>query len=172
MYTIQGIKQNDYNQLNQMYYDFYSSIYGDFFKNLPKLLRNIFDSNKVYAEYAVKEAFSETAPKGMPTKDVLGLYKDDDLIGFVCVGIFEDLTGGIYHIYIKPDCRKIIIDNSMQRTSYYLMEGIEKYFDKYNIKNVEIEIPHQLLGIKKMAEKYGFFPQQNYSDATKYIKRR
>lgn len=176
MIAIGGILKEDSKKLYEMYYDYYRSILGeDWTKHIPiKPLRNFLDINRTYAEFSVKEAFSEEISDGMIAKEVLGLYEDDNLLGFACIGIFEDLTGGIYHIYVKPEYRKKFIDNFKNNkfASEYLMEGIEDYFTKNSINTVEVEVPHKLLGIKRIVEKGGFILKEYYTDATKYVKER
>ena len=176
MIVVKKIAEKNYNELFDMYYDYYQSVFGkNWTDNIPiEKIRNFLDTNKTYAEYSTKTAFLEAAPAGMIDKSVLGLYLGDNLLGFTCVGIFEDNTGGIYHIYVKPEYRRKFIDNfTLEKNAMkYLMDGIEEYFNSNNVNNVELEVPHSLNSLKKIVEKEGFVPKFDYYDATKYIKER
>lgn len=172
MVFIKKIEKRDYEELLEMYYNYYKQILGtDWTNKIPiTKIRDFLDVNKAFAEKQTAEAFSENIPKNMIDKRVLGLYKEEDIIGFACVGIFDDNVGGIYSIYIKPEYRKkFITDFKDNKSAYeYLLEGLKEYFLTSGIDTVELEVPHTIGSVKKVIEKIGFIPQTHYSDATKY----
>lgn len=172
MVVIKKIEKTDYEELLEMYYNYYTQILGtDWTNKIPiAKIRDFLDVNKAFAEKQTAEAFSDIIPKNMIDKRVLGLYKEEDIIGFACVGIFEDNVGGIYSIYIKPEYRKKFITNFKDNKPAfeYLLEGLKEYFLTNDINTVELEVPHSISAFKKVVEKIGFIPQTLYSDATKY----
>lgn len=176
MIEIKRIEEKDHDELFRMYYDYYQSALGKSWTDkIPVAkIRDFLDFNKRYAEDAAKKAFQETPPVGMIDKRVLGLYSDENLLGFTCIGIFEDNTGGVYHIYVKPEYHQKFIEGFTHNNQAvrHLMIGIEEYFSTQNIGSVELEVPHTLKSLKKVVEKEGYVPRFDYYDATKYTKER
>lgn len=172
MIFIKNIEKTDYEELLEMYYDYYKQVLGtDWTSKIPiTKIREFLDFNKDFAEKQTAEAVSDIIPKNMIDKRVLGLYIEEDIIGFACVGIFADNVGGIYSIYIKPEYRKKFIINfkDNKSASEYLLEGVREYFLTNDIDTVELEVPHTIGALKKVVEKNGFIPQAQYNDATKY----
>ena len=175
MIEVKKIEEKDHDELYKMYYDYYQSVFGtDWTSKIPVAkIRDFLDANKYHAQMAIKEV-TQGVPTGMIDRRVLGLYSDEELLGFTCVGIFGDNTGGVYQIYVKPEHNKKFIENFSHNNEsvQHLMSGIEEYFNDHKVNSVGLEVPHTLGSIKLVVEKEGFIPVFDYYDATKYVRER
>ncbi len=176
MVQIKKIEEKDYQELEMMYVDYYQTLFGkDWTDKIPsEKIRNFLDIKRMYAEHSTKCAFKDKPPMGMIDKTVLGLYASTRLLGFACVGIYDDNSGGIYHLYVKPEHRKKFIgDYKNNRLAVeHLANGIIEYYDKHEVNSVALEVPHTMNSVKKIVEKYGFIRLFDYEESTKYIKER
>lgn len=174
MINVKQVENKDYDELLSMYHNFYQNLLGpSWFDKIPiKKVRELLDFNKQNAIYATNKAFDSKAPKNMFEQKVLGLYDDESILGFTCLGIFDDYTGGIYHIYVKPEYRNKFIGNfkNNKLAALHLLDGIEEYFDKQSVDTVELEVPHSLNSLKLVVEKLGYTKTQDYNDTTKYVR--
>jgi len=176
MISVKDITHPQYrDEVKDMYEDYYESILGkDWTRRIPiKALREFLNPNRLEAEMAVKRLYGKYK-QGDYVEEMLalGLFDDEILIGFACIGVFNDNTGGIYHFYVKPEYRRSFAKEMKDNipAAQHLKESVEAFFRTRKVDSIILEVPHTVGHLRKMVEADGYQQTTEYADAIEYQK--
>lgn len=172
MITIKNITDEEHkNELQKMIHAYYDDSLGkDWTSKIPvKKIREYFDFAGKYTKEDLTAMFGN---KKEEERIALGLYAQEDLIGFASVVVFEDNVGGIYQIYVKPEYRHLFTEEFKGSLGAVmaLQKELEEYFINKGANEIIVEAPHTMGYLLDLAQDMGFIPKKVYFDATELKK--
>ena len=161
MITFKNITNAEYKDtLQHMIKDHYRELYGENWE-VKNFFQRMKDSRS-FSTFRTERDMSELFKKSIYGTVAYGIFKDEDLIGFVLLDVLNSTNkklevetyGQMYQLYIKPEYRFQGKDQELFIS--VLNNYLDEYFLKHGVNEVLTELPDDIKYLIECGKALGF----------------